>query len=104
MHSKGLGLVQDYKEGVRWYRLAAEQGYLTAQLNLGYMYFEGKGVLQDYKKGHMLSNLSSFSGSITGGEYREIAAKKMTTQQISDAQKMASEARRETIRSVIKPP
>ena len=36
MYDRGLGGVeQDYKEAVRWYRLAAEQGYAYAQFNLG---------------------------------------------------------------------
>jgi hypothetical protein len=34
---------------VKWYKLAAEQGYASAQYNLGYMYDKGKGVPQDYK-------------------------------------------------------
>ncbi len=34
-------------EAVRWYRLAAEQGYVSAQTNLGVMYATGEGVTQD---------------------------------------------------------
>ena len=33
--------------GVRWYRLAADQGHAEAQFNLGQMYFNGRGVPQD---------------------------------------------------------
>ena len=43
------GAVQNDKTAVKWYTLAAEQGYARAQFNLGLMYDEGKGVLQDYK-------------------------------------------------------
>jgi S1-C subfamily serine protease len=35
-------------EAVKWYRKAAEQGFLPAQVSLGYMYYEGQGVEQDY--------------------------------------------------------
>ena len=38
---------QNYAEAVKWYRLAAEQGYAKAQVNLGSMYGEGNGVPQD---------------------------------------------------------
>ena len=38
---------QDDAEAVKWYRLAAEQGYAEAQTNLGVMYDKGKGVPQD---------------------------------------------------------
>jgi TPR repeat protein len=31
-------------EAVRWYRLAAEQGFAIAQFNLGYCYKRGRGV------------------------------------------------------------
>jgi len=34
----------EYAEAVKWYRLAAEQGYATAQYNLGVMYANGEGV------------------------------------------------------------
>ena len=42
------GVPQDYAEAVKWYRLAADQGYASAQSNLGIMYDEGRGVPQDY--------------------------------------------------------
>jgi TPR repeat protein len=45
---KGEGIAQDYKEAVKWVRLAAEQGDAKAQLRLGVAYYEGKGVPQDY--------------------------------------------------------
>jgi TPR repeat protein len=37
------------KTAVKWYRLAAEQGDVSAQINLGLMYDNGQGVIQDYK-------------------------------------------------------
>ena len=39
---------EDDTEAVKWYRLAAEQGYAMAQNNLGFMYANGDGVPQDY--------------------------------------------------------
>jgi TPR repeat protein len=41
------GVAQDYAEAVRLYRLAAEQGYATAQVNLGCVFDIGQGVAQD---------------------------------------------------------
>jgi len=49
-YDDGIGVPQDYKEAVKWYRLAAYQGDAAAQYNLGYMYYEGLGVPQDYKE------------------------------------------------------
>ena len=47
MHADGRGVLKDEAEAVRWYRLAAEQGYAIAQHNLGVMYDKGEGVLKD---------------------------------------------------------
>ena len=47
-YANGDGVVQDYVEAVKWYRKAAEQGYVEAQVTLAYCYYEGSGVQQDY--------------------------------------------------------
>ena len=43
----GKGVVKDYKEAVKWYRKAAEQGYAKAQNALGDCYYNGEGVDAD---------------------------------------------------------
>jgi TPR repeat protein len=43
----GGGVVEDHAEAVRWYWLAAQQGYAPAQSNLGWMYDKGDGVVED---------------------------------------------------------
>ena len=49
MYANGEGVPQSYKTAVKWYKLAAEQGYARAEYNLGMMYENGTGVRQDYK-------------------------------------------------------
>ena len=44
MYRVGEGVKQDYVEAVYWYRLAADQGFATAQDTLGVMYTKGLGV------------------------------------------------------------
>ena len=39
---------KNYTEAVKWYRKAAEQGYASAQCNLGDCYKQGNGVTKDY--------------------------------------------------------
>ncbi len=39
---------KNYREAVKWFRKAAEQGFGKAQWGLSVMYHEGKGVTQDY--------------------------------------------------------
>ena len=50
LHYHGRGVPQDFKEAVRWYRIAADQKLVEAQFNLGLMYYHGRGVQQDYKR------------------------------------------------------
>ena len=47
---KRFRVPQDYNEAIKWYRLAAEQGYSVAQSNLGFMYDNGFGTTQDYNE------------------------------------------------------
>ena len=47
MYSNGEGVLTDYMEAVRLYRLAADQGDANAQYNLGLMYKNGKSVPTD---------------------------------------------------------
>ena len=55
----GFGIPINYKKAVRWYKLAAEEGYLHAISNLGSMYLKGKGVPRDYKEALRLFRLAA---------------------------------------------
>ena len=88
--------MQDYAQAASWYRKAAEQGQVVAQLNLGLMYSRGEGVPQDYVRAHMWVNLAAPGISDTSSrrifvESRDLVAAKMTPAQIAEAQRMASE-------------
>jgi uncharacterized protein len=89
--NEGQGVPQDYKEAVKWYRLSAEQGDTRAQYNLSEMYYKGQGVPQDYVKVHMWVSLGTTISRRRGFiiKYREDLEKKMTPQQIVEAQEMA---------------
>ena len=50
MYYKGFGVLQDYKQALKWHQKAAEQDEVKAQYALGVMYYKGHGVLQDYKQ------------------------------------------------------
>jgi TPR repeat protein len=50
MYLSGYGVEQNYKEAVRLYRHATQQGDAIAQFYLGGMYHKGKGVTQDYSQ------------------------------------------------------
>jgi len=50
MYSKGDGVAQDFKQGVKWIRKAAEQGNMGAQYSLATFYDTGLGVVKDDKQ------------------------------------------------------
>jgi len=90
-YERGEGVAKDYKEDVRWFRLAAQQGDRDAQYNLGRMYGLGQGVLLDYKSAHVWFNIAAVSGDKNSVKGRDIAASKLTPQQVEQAQRMARE-------------
>ena len=89
MYRNGWGVSQDYKEAVRWYRLAAEQGHAMAQSNLGVMYRNGEGVLADFIIAHMWFSIAANNGNELAAENREKLEKRITSEDISKAQAMA---------------
>ena len=80
---------------MRWFRLAAEQGYASAQYNLGYAYGMGEGVPKDYVQGHMWINLAA--SRLTGEdreqavEARDSVAQLMIPAKVAEAQRLARE-------------
>ena len=47
MYANGEGVPEDDAEAVKWFRMAAEQGYADAQFILGLKYSTGEGVPED---------------------------------------------------------
>jgi uncharacterized protein len=99
-YANGEGVPQDEREAEKWFRLAAEQGHVNAQMVLGIMYKNGRGVPQDYVQAHTWFNLAASRYTATDKEKREksvnnrdIIASRMTPAQIAEAQKQAREWR-----------
>jgi soluble lytic murein transglycosylase-like protein len=46
-YEHGEGVAKDLSKALRYYCLAAEQGYTKAEYNLGWMYANGRGVTRD---------------------------------------------------------
>ena len=89
MYASGLGVIQDYNEAVKWFRLSSSQGNAQAQEIYGLMYASGRGVTQDYVCAHMWFNIAASSGNTLAEAIRDKVAKKMTPTQIEKAQEMA---------------
>ena len=89
MHFVGRGVPQDYAEALKWSRLAAAQGQAFAQNNLAVMYADGKGVAQNLQKAHMWFGFAAVSGYPAAAQGRDGIAKRLTTPQLAEAEKMA---------------
>ena len=57
----------------------------------GTMYAKGQGVPMDDVRAHMWFNLAAAKGDANAVKNRDIAASKMTPQQMAEAQKLARE-------------
>ena len=89
MYASGLGVIQDYNEAVKWFRLSSSQENAQALEIYGLMYASGRGVTHDYVRAHMWLNISASSGDKNAEANLDIVAKKMTPTQIEKAQEMA---------------
>jgi hypothetical protein len=56
------GVVKDYAEAARQFRLAADQGHAAAQFNLGYMFKKAEGVAEDTAEAAQLCSLAAAQG------------------------------------------
>ncbi len=91
MYAKGLWVSQNDGEAVKWYRKAAEQGHDQARLNLGLTYYNGLGVAQNSVEGFKWAILSADQGNKQAKEIMDLMIKKMTPEQINEAEEEAKE-------------
>ena len=83
---------EDYATALREWTPLAKQGYADAQNALVFLYGNGKGVLQDYIRAYMWWNIAASSGdSKSASKNSDIVAKRMNSNQIETAQKLAQE-------------
>jgi uncharacterized protein len=98
MFYEGRGVPQDTAEAAKWFHRAADLGDAQSQYNLGLLYAKGETGEPDNVAAHMWFNIAAarFPPSNTGDRsasvnYRDLVAKKMTPDQIAEAQKRARE-------------
>ena len=87
----GRGVSRDFKESVKWTRMAAQQGNIHAQFRLGQMYYYGRGVPANYLEANKWVNLAGMSGHEDAIRFRFKLEKKMSPGQIEKAQKLAKD-------------
>ena len=63
MYYNGEGVTLDYAEALKWFRLAAVQGYAEPRSSLCVMYYAGQGVAQDYAGAFKWCGLAAAQGN-----------------------------------------
>lgn len=93
MYDIGLGVPQDCKEAMNWWRLAAEQGNVFAQEKLAWKYVLGEGVPQDDVMAYMWLDIAASNDFAAGRkvaiQQRDAIARRMTAGQIAKALELA---------------
>jgi TPR repeat protein len=90
MYYTGNAVAADPKAAVSWFRRAAEKGHAEAQHALGLMYcYHAAGLPQDNVLAYMLWNLAASGGNANASQHRADIAKRMTAEQIDEAQAMS---------------
>jgi hypothetical protein len=59
---EGTYMQVNHQEAVKWFRLAAEQGYAKAQCNLGVCYRNGQGVEQNLSEAYFWYYIATSNG------------------------------------------
>ncbi len=89
LYEQGQGVLQDFVEAARWYRLSAEQGEAYAQRALAGLYQDGRGVAQDHVLAHMWFNIASAFGDTEAEGARERLARLMSAEEVNEAHRLA---------------
>ena len=91
MYERGEGVAQSVEEAVRWYRLAAEQGCVDAQVNLAEVYSNGVGVVRDDVQAYMWLTVAAEQGEFGAQQERRAIEARMTSEEIITAQRWVAE-------------
>ena len=98
MVETGQGIAIDAKRAAYWYTQAAAQNDPIAQYNLGAMVESGRGIKQDHIEAHKWFNIAEVNGNREAMAARRLVESLMTSDQIDDAQKRASDWMKKNVR------
>ena len=90
-YAKGQGVPQSHAEAFKWAALAANQGHVLAQYNLGIMYARGDGLPKDYLQAYFWLSLAAARGNRPAANARDMVAGSMTPVQLAELQRLVRE-------------
>jgi len=91
MMEQGRGCPVNLRKAFYWYEKAAHQGDIEAQFNLGVCLTAGKGCDVDIVQAHMWFSLAARKGDADSISNRDILAKRLKPEQITESKKMVSD-------------
>jgi len=91
MYAEGEGVLKDAIKAKKLYESAAQQGNFDSPNNLGTMYLQGIDITRNYVKAYMWFHLGEMKGDRGAKKNRAFVEKKMTPEEIIEANKMAGE-------------
>lgn len=91
MFHRGIGLPQNYRHALKWYRLAAAGGDARARNNLGVMNRDGQGVEQSKVMAYMWFSLAAPADDGTGRDNLERLSYTMSSDEILRSQQLAED-------------
>ena len=87
-YKEGRGVAQNYKEAVKWFQKAAEQGNVDAQVSLGARHAFGEGTPKNFIRAHMWFVIAASQGRPRG---RDKFKKFLSPSQLESARRLARE-------------
>jgi TPR repeat protein/class 3 adenylate cyclase len=91
MMEQGRGCPVNLRKAFYWYEKAANQGDIEAQFNMGVCLTAGKGCDVDIIQAHMWFSLAARKGDADSISNRDILAKRLKPEQITESKKMVSD-------------
>ena len=91
MYYNGEGVPQNYSQAAAWYRKAGTQGHSDSQNNLGVGYELGRFGAKNLVLAHIFYNLAAVHGDAKYRKNRDNITQQLTSAQLSEAQKIASQ-------------
>jgi hypothetical protein len=99
-YTNGEVVLGNNQTAVKWFTLAAKQGFGNAQYMLAVNYYNGRGVRKDYKRAYMWCTLALYNGTQLANNIKGQIAKRLRSYHpkngwydesasLSEAQKMS---------------
>lgn len=89
MYSNGWGVEHDDEKAAELYRKSAEQGYASAQLNLGVMYAKGQSVKHNVIEAYKWFDIAAWQGEPQAAKNRDALARLMPPASVDQAKHLA---------------